>query len=57
MQQIPKNSRTLNFGSYGQYNGSYGKGDPKKLDISRFKRTPQPPYSPDIAPSDPFLFG
>jgi transposase len=27
----------------------------EKLDVSRFKRTPQPPYSPDIAPSD-FLF-
>jgi transposase len=26
----------------------------KKLDISRFKRTPQPPYSPDIASSDFF---
>jgi transposase len=24
----------------------------EKLDVSRFKRTPQPPYSPDIAPSD-----
>jgi hypothetical protein len=29
----------------------------EKLDVSRFKRTPQPPYSPDIAPSDFFLFG
>jgi histone-lysine N-methyltransferase SETMAR len=26
-------------------------------DISRFKCTPQPPYGPDIAPSDFFLFG
>ena len=24
---------------------------------STFKRTPHPPYSPDIAPSDFFLFG
>jgi hypothetical protein len=29
----------------------------EKLDISRVKRTQQPPYSPDIAPSDFFLFG
>jgi hypothetical protein len=29
----------------------------EKLDVSRFKRTPQPPYSPDSAPSDFFLFG
>jgi histone-lysine N-methyltransferase SETMAR len=29
----------------------------EKLDISRFKRTPEPRYSPDIAPSDFFLFG
>jgi hypothetical protein len=29
----------------------------EKLDISRFKHTPQPAYSPDIAPSDSFLFG
>jgi histone-lysine N-methyltransferase SETMAR len=28
-----------------------------KLDVSGFKRTPQPPYSPDIAPSDFSLFG
>jgi hypothetical protein len=28
-----------------------------KLDISRFKRTPQPPHHSDIAPSDSFLFG
>jgi hypothetical protein len=28
---------------------------PEKLDVCRLKRTPQPPYSPDIAPSD-FLF-
>jgi transposase len=26
------------------------------LYVSRFKCTPQPPYSPDIAPSD-FIFG
>jgi histone-lysine N-methyltransferase SETMAR len=26
-----------------------------KLDVSPFKRTPQPPYSPDIAPSDFFF--
>jgi histone-lysine N-methyltransferase SETMAR len=26
-----------------------------KLDASRFKCTPQPPYSPDIAPSDFFF--
>jgi hypothetical protein len=29
----------------------------EKLDVSRFKHTPQPPYSPDIAPSNFFLFG
>jgi transposase len=27
----------------------------EKLDVSRFKHTPQPPYSPDIALSDFFL--
>jgi transposase len=27
----------------------------EKLGVSRFKRTPQPPYSPDIAPSDSFF--
>jgi hypothetical protein len=26
----------------------------EKLDVSRFKCTPQPPYSPDITPSDFF---
>jgi hypothetical protein len=29
-----------------------GRGTQEKLDVSRFKRTPQPPHSPDIAPSD-----
>jgi hypothetical protein len=29
----------------------------EKLDVSRFKRTPQPPYSLDITPSDFFLGG
>ena len=29
----------------------------QKVDQIRFKRTPYPPYSPDIAPSDYFLFG
>jgi hypothetical protein len=42
---------------YGQCKGSHGKGNPKKLDVSWFKRTPEPPYSPDIAPSDFFIFG
>jgi hypothetical protein len=28
----------------------------EKLDVSRFKRPPQPPYSQDIAPSGFFLF-
>jgi hypothetical protein len=27
----------------------------EKLDVSRFKRTQQPLYSPDIAPSDFFF--
>jgi transposase len=27
----------------------------EKLAVSRFKRTPQPPYGPDIAPSDSFF--
>jgi hypothetical protein len=27
----------------------------EKLDVSRSKRTPQPPYTPDIAPSDFFF--
>jgi hypothetical protein len=27
----------------------------KRFDVSRFKRTSQPPYSPDIAPSDFFF--
>jgi hypothetical protein len=27
----------------------------EKLDVSRFKRMPQPLYSPDIAPSDFFF--
>ena len=29
----------------------------KEMEKSRFERTPHPPYSPDIAPSDFFLFG
>jgi hypothetical protein len=29
----------------------------EKSDVSRFKRRPQPPYSPAIAPSDLLLFG
>jgi hypothetical protein len=28
------------------------KATQEKLDVSRFKPTPQPLYSPDIAPSD-----
>jgi hypothetical protein len=27
----------------------------EKLDVSRFKRMPQPPYNPDIASSDFFF--
>jgi hypothetical protein len=27
----------------------------EKFDVSRFKRTPQPPHRPDIAPSDFFF--
>jgi hypothetical protein len=27
----------------------------EKVDVSRFKGTPQPPYSPDIASSDSFF--
>ena len=27
------------------------------MNLSSFKRTPHPPYSPDLAPSDFFLFG
>jgi hypothetical protein len=34
-----------------------GKATQEKLDVSRFKRTPQLPYSPDIATSGFFLFG
>jgi hypothetical protein len=29
----------------------------EKLGVSGFKRAPQPPHSPDIAPSNFFLFG
>ena len=29
----------------------------EKIEATGFKRTPHPPYSPDIAPSDFFLFG
>jgi hypothetical protein len=29
----------------------------EKLDVSRFKRRPQPHYNPDIALSDFFIFG
>jgi hypothetical protein len=29
----------------------------EKLDVSRFKRRPQPAYSPDVAPFDFVLFG
>ena len=29
----------------------------QKTEAAGFKRTPHPPYSPDIAPSDFFLFG
>ena len=29
----------------------------EKIEASGFKRTPHPPYSPDVAPSDFFLFG
>ena len=29
----------------------------QKYNVLGFKRTPQPPYSPDIAPSDFYLFG
>jgi transposase len=37
-------------------NARVHKATQEKLDVSRFRRTPQPPYSPDIAPSD-FFFG
>jgi hypothetical protein len=33
------------------------KGTQEKLDVSRFRRTPQPPYNPHITPFDFGLFG
>jgi hypothetical protein len=33
------------------------KATQEKSDVSRFKRTSQPPYSPDIVSSDFFIFG
>ena len=33
------------------------KATQKEMELSTFKRAPYPPYSPDLAPSDFFLFG
>jgi hypothetical protein len=53
--KFQKFRKPLIFDSYGQCKGSHGNATQEKLDVSRFKRTPEPPYSPDIAPSDFFF--
>jgi hypothetical protein len=55
--QIPKNSQTLDFDSYGQCKGSHSKGDPREIGCFPIQRKLQPPYSLDIAPCGFFLFG
>jgi hypothetical protein len=49
--------KNVDSDSYGQCKSSHGNAIQEKLDVSRFKRTPQPPYYPDIAPSGFFPFG
>jgi histone-lysine N-methyltransferase SETMAR len=56
--KLQKSSQTLGFDSYmDNIRVRTARATQEKLDVSRFKRTPLPPYSPDIAPSDFFLFG
>jgi hypothetical protein len=54
--QIPKNSQTLDFDSYGQYKGSHGESNPSEIGCFLIQTHAEPSYSQDIAPSDVFLF-
>jgi hypothetical protein len=55
MQPNSKNSQTLDFDLYGQCKGSHGKGSPREIGCFPFQKQPQPPYNPDIAPSNFFF--
>jgi hypothetical protein len=55
--QNPKNGKPLTLIHMDNARVHTARETQEKLDISRFKCTPQPPYSPDIALSDCFLFG
>jgi hypothetical protein len=48
---MPKNRKSLTLIHMDNASVHTARANEKKLDVSRFKSTPQPPYSPDIAPS------
>jgi histone-lysine N-methyltransferase SETMAR len=55
--QVPKNSQTLTLIHMDNARIHMTRATQEKLDVSRSKRTPQPPYSPNIASSDFFSVG
>jgi hypothetical protein len=55
--QIPKTHKPLLLIHWDNARVHTARATQERLDVSRFKRTPQLPYSPGIAPSDFFLFG
>jgi transposase len=52
MQPNPKKHKLLTLVHMDNARVHTASPTQEKLDVSRFKRTPQPPYGPDIAPSD-----
>jgi transposase len=53
--QNPKNRKPLTLIHMGNARVHTAGATEEKLDVSRFKRTQQPPYMPDIASSDLFF--
>jgi hypothetical protein len=54
--QIPKSSQPLTLIHMDNARVHAARITHEKLEVSRFKCTPQPPYSPDIAPHNVSLF-
>jgi hypothetical protein len=54
--QIAKTRKPLTLIHMDNVRVHIARSTQEKLDISRFKCTRQPPYSPDIAPSDFFVW-
>jgi hypothetical protein len=55
--EIPKNSRTLDLDSYGQYEGSQGKGNPREIGCFPIQTHGAATISPGYCTIPFFLFG